>query len=434
VSRDAKEGSDRIMKGRDQTPCPTLWQRGSRSLRLVLRASLLAAALLPARAQAEGEATLAVASWGGAYGQSQEAAYFEPFAKKTGIKVRSETYDGSLAALKPMLATIDVVDVSPAVLNKLCGDGLLEKLDSAMIEAAPDGKSAADDFIAGGLSDCGVASMAWATAIALDRQAFGKNQPSKIGDLLDLKRYPGKRALPKGARYTLELALMADGVEPSTVYSELATPQGADRAFAALDKIKPEIIWWDEAQDPIAWLTQKKASMAAGYSGRIFRAVLGARQRLDILWDGQIYDLDVWAVPKDAKNKDAAKNFIAFASLPGQMAMQSSLIAYGPMRKSAIELVGKHPSIDIAVKPYLPTAPNNFSKALRFDEAWWTEHGTALEARFNTWLQQSSAAADGAPANPSAKSGADKTQKAQPQAKPSPPADAPANPKASDPR
>jgi putative spermidine/putrescine transport system substrate-binding protein len=128
--------------------------------------------------------------------------------------------------------------------------------------------------------------------------------------------------------------------------------------------------------------------MAAGYSGRIFRAAIAARQRVDVLWDGQIYDLDLWAIPKAAANKDDAKRFIAFASEPGQMAAQAALIAYGPMRKSAIALVGKHPSLGIDLKDYLPTAPDNFRKALKFDEAWWNEHGAELATRFQTWRDQ----------------------------------------------
>jgi putative spermidine/putrescine transport system substrate-binding protein len=358
---------------------------------------MLAAGLVsPSGAMAEetaeaGGAPLAIATWGGAYGQSQDVAYFEPFTKKSGITIKSETYDGSLAAIKAKLGSFDVVDLSPAVLDALCREGLLDKTDKSMLEAGPAGQSADEDFLAGGITDCGIASMAWATAIAFDRQAFTKAQPTQIADLLDIKRFPGKRALPKGPRYTLELALLADGVAPEAVYSELGTPQGVDRAFAALDKIKPDILWWDNAQDAVTWLTQKKASMAAGYSGRIFRAALGARQRLDVLWDGQIYDLDLWAIPKDAKNKDAAKRFVAFASTPSQMAAQAALIAYGPMRKSAIDLVGKHPAIDIEVKAYLPTAPDNFRKALQFNEAWWSEHGAELGTRFQAWREQASA-------------------------------------------
>jgi spermidine/putrescine-binding protein len=121
-----------------------------------------------------------------------------------------------------------------ATLGSLCNDGLLEPIEAASLVAAPSGESAEQDFYSGALSSCGVASVAWSTAIAYDRQAFSKAQPAQIADLLDLKRFPGKRALPDSARYTLELALLADGVDPADVYTALATPEGADIKFGLI--------------------------------------------------------------------------------------------------------------------------------------------------------------------------------------------------------
>jgi putative spermidine/putrescine transport system substrate-binding protein len=360
---------------------------GAASRRCALAAAL--AACLSASAGARAEDTLSIATWGGAYSQSQEIAYFEPYAKETGTSISTEIYDGSLAKLKEILGgdapAVDVVDVSAATLGILCNDGLLEPIEASSLGAAPSGESAELDFYSGGLSSCGVASVAWSTAIAYDRQAFTKAQPSQIADLLDNKKFPGKRALPDGARYTLELALLADGVDPADVYTQLATPEGVDRAFKALDKIKSDVYWWDNAQEPITWLLEKKVTMAAGYSGRIFRAAVGDRQRLGVVWDGQVYDLDLWAIPKGTKNKDAAMRFITFATAPARLATQAQLIAYGPMRKSALDLVGKHPVIDVEMKEFLPTAPDNFKKALKFDDAWWSAHGADLQKRFEEW-------------------------------------------------
>lgn len=361
---------------------------GGRTRLVALAIAFTAGIGLAPGASAE-DATLNVATWGGAYGQSQEIALFEPFAKKTGTSVATEIYDGSLAKLKTMIsgrnASVDVVDLSAGTLGILCSDGLLEKIDTSSLSAPPDGQSIEADFLTGGLSACGVASVAWSTAIAFDRKAFGKNQPTKISALLDKARFPGKRALPNTPRYTLELALLADGVLPEDVYHELGTEAGVDRAFAALDKIKKDILFWDNAGQPISWLLEKKVVMAAGYSGRIFRAVVGDRRRLGILWDGQIYDVDAWAIPKSAKNKKEAMRFISFATEPAQLAAQAQLIAYGPMRKSAVQLVGKHPVIGVEMGKFLPTAPDNLKKALQFDEAWWDENGLTLDKRFAEW-------------------------------------------------
>jgi len=360
------------------------------------RAVLLAAAIGVAPGVCAAQSTLSVATWGGAYGQSQEIALFEPFAKETGTVIATETYDGSLAKLKGMIdgsgTPVDVIDVSGGNLSKLCSDGLLETIETASLGAPPDGGSIADDFMDGGLSPCGVASVAWSTAIAYDRQAFRKGEPTEISALLDTARFPGKRALPKNPRYTIELALLADGVPPENVYSELATPEGADRAFAALDKIKDDILFWSKAEQPITWLIEEKVSMAAGYSGRIFRAAVGDHH-IGILWDGQIYDIDAWAIPKTSNNKEEAMRFISFATSPQRLAEQAQLIAYGPMRKSAVALVGKHPIIHVEMQEYLPTAPQNFKKALKFDEAWWTQNGAALTQRFAEWQTQVESAA-----------------------------------------
>lgn len=347
--------------------------------------------------------TLTIATWGGAYGQSQEIAYFKPFTQETGTKIKVVLYDGKLAGIKAKIAgrrsPFDVVDLSASALDALCRDGLLDRIDKASLGPGPDGQSAAEDFLDGALPACGVASVAWSTAIAYDRKALAKAAPTKIADLLDTQHFPGKRALPNGPRYTLELALLADGVAPESVYVELGTPSGLDRAFRALDKIKPDILWWDKAEEPIDWLVEKKAAMAASYSNRLFRAAIG-NKRIAVLWSGQIYDLDLWAIPKRAPNKKLAKQFIAFATEPARLATQAELIAYGPMRKSAVALVGKHPEINVEMKPYLPTTPENFRLALKFDEAWWTEHEGEIGKRFKTWREQTTTA-DGRQEDPS---------------------------------
>jgi putative spermidine/putrescine transport system substrate-binding protein len=361
------------------------------------------AVTISASAGAWADDRLSIVTWGGAYGQAQEIAIFEPFAKETGTKIATEIYDGTLAKIKQMIdgdqSAVDVVDVSAATLGTLCDDGLLEPLEVASLGAAPGGESVEEDFYSGAISTCGVASVAWSMAIVFDRQPLAKNQPTQIADLLDTKKFPGKRALPNSPRYTLELALLADGVDPANVYSELGTPAGVERAFKALDKIKSDVYWWDNPQEPITWLLEKEVVMAAGYSGRIFRAAVGDRQRLGVIWDGQIYDLDLWAIPKSARNKDGAKRFITFATDPARLAAQAQLIAYGPMRKSALALVGKHPVIDVEMKDFLPTAPDNFKKALKFDDAWWSAHNAELTKRFEEWWA-SAAPGQGKPPEP----------------------------------
>ena len=155
--------------------------------------------------------------------------------------------------------------------------------------------------------------------------------------------------------------------------------------------------------------------MAAGYSGRIFRAAVGDRN-VGVLWDGQVYDVDAWAIPKASKNKKEALRFIRFATEPAQLAAQARLTAYGPKRKSALDLVGAHPIINVEMQEFLPTAPANFQKALKFDDAWWGQNGATISQRFSTWVAAVDAAEAAREAARKAKEAAEeeKAEKAAP--------------------
>jgi hypothetical protein len=65
---------------------------------------------------------------------------------------------------------------------------------------------------------------------------------------------------------------------------------------------------------------------------------------------------------------------------------------------------------------FLPTAPANFQKALRFDDAWWDTNGAGLSQRFATWAGEVEAAEAAREAARKAKEAADNetTPKAAP--------------------
>ena len=76
---------------------------------------------------------------------------------------------------------------------------------------------------------------------------------------------------------------------------------------------------------------------------------------------------------------------VAGAVQTGSPAAQAALartIAYGPTNTKALS------QLDPQVLEQLPTSPANSKNALRFDAAFWANHGAALEQRFHTWLLQ----------------------------------------------
>lgn len=352
--------------------------------------TLLLGATATVIASGASAADLTVVSWGGAYTKSQVEAYHKPYTAKTGNTVISEDYNGGLAEIKSQVeagnVTWDLVDVELSDAVRGCDEGLLEPIDPSILPAAPDGTAAADDFLPGTLHECAVANIVWSTIYAYDSSKM-ENGPTTIGDFFDTAAFPGKRGLRKGPKANLELALAADGVPAAEIYDVLSTPEGVDRAFAKLDTIKGDVVWWEAGAQPPQLLADGEVAMTTAYNGRIFNAVAAEDKTFEIVWDSQIYDLDLWVIPKGAPNKDLALDFVAFSTATEQLAAQASYISYGPARASSAPLVGTYATKpDLAMGPQMPTAPENFKTAIQNDFEFWADNADELNERFNAWL------------------------------------------------
>lgn len=332
-------------------------------------------------AQAE---EITVVSFGGALAASQNEAFYKPFQEKTGIRVVSVDADNPAIPLKAQVeagnVTMDVADIEPSDLVRLCDEGALEKLP---LDELP-GAKWSEDYVTGGIYECGVGTVAYSTAIAYDKVKTPGVTSSK--DFFDLKTFPGKRGLRKSAKLTLEMALMADGVEPAKVYEVLGTPEGVDQAFKKLDTIKSDIIWWEAGAQPPQLLADGAVTMTTAYNGRIFNAAISENKPFEVLWDNQILDFNLFVIPKGAPHKDAAWEFIKFATSTEQLAAQTRYISYGPVRKSSNALIGVFKDDKTQMAPHMPTAPDNMKTALTNDIEFWSDYDIELSERFNAWL------------------------------------------------
>jgi len=347
-----------------------------------------ATALVAVSAAAASAGTITVVSWGGAYTKSQVEAYHKPWIAETGNQIVSEDYNGGLAEIKAQVeagnVSWDLVDVELSQAIRGCDEGLLEELDLSMLPDGADGTPAADDFVEGALSDCAVANIVWSTIFAFDSSVTpGVNS---IDDLFDLEAFPGKRGLKKGAKTVLEMALMADGVPASEVYAVLGTDEGVDRAFAKLDTIKDDVVWWESGAQPPQLLADGEVIMTTAYNGRIFNAAIAENKPFEIVWDGQILDFDLWVIPKGAPNKELAMEFIAYSTDTQRLADQASWISYGPARKSSGPLVGLYSDGKTEMGPHMPTAAANMTNAVVSDFEFWADNADELNERFNAWL------------------------------------------------
>ena len=330
-----------------------------------------------------------VMSWGGAYTVSQVEAYHKPFTAETGIKVVSVDADNPATPIKAMVeagnVTVDVADVEYADSIRLCDEGLLEEIDPSILPPAPDGTPATEDFLPGALTDCAVASIVFSTVYAYDTTKFPEG-PTTMADFFDLEKFPGKRGMRKGAKANLEMALMADGVPADEVYALLETDEGVAQAFAMLDKIKDDTVWWEAGAQPPQLLADGEVAMTTAYNGRIFAAQVAEGKPFQIVWDGQVYEYDLFVIPKGAPNLENALEFIKFATDTQRLADQAKWISYGPARKSSGALVGLYQDGKTEMAPHMPTSAENLTNALASSYEFWVDRDSELNERFNAWL------------------------------------------------
>jgi putative spermidine/putrescine transport system substrate-binding protein len=267
--------------------------------------------------------------------------------------------------------TWDVVEVESGDIGRGCQEGLYERLDASALLAP-------QDLLPAAVNECGIGAFVWSTVLAYNADLV-KTAPSSWKAFWDVKTYPGKRGMRKGARYNLEFALMADGVPAADVYKMLATPAGVDRAFRKLDELKPYIQWWEAGSQPPQFLVAGDVVMSTAYNGRIDAAQREGKNLRVVFSAGNIYDIDYWVIPKGAPNKATALEFIQFASSADAQVAYSQEIAYGPTNLKALK------RLEAATLANLPTAPENMKNAVQHNLEFWTDYGDELDRRFAVW-------------------------------------------------
>ena len=341
-----------------------------------LKPIVVAATLLTSLA-AFAQTQITVVNFGGANGNAQKKAYFEPYEKASGNKIVSVEYNGEQAKIKAMVeaknTTWDVVEVESPDVTRGCDEGLFEKLDYSKI-----GNKA--DFLPVAVHECGLGAFVWSTVMAYNADKL-KTAPVTWADFWDTKKFPGKRGMRKGARYNLEFALMADGVAVQDVYKVLGTKEGAERAFKKMTELKSSIQWWEAGAQPPQFLVAGDVVMTTAYNGRIDAAQREGKN-LKITWTGGIYDLDYWVMPKGGKNREAALKYISMAASANEQSEYAKLISYGPTNTKALA------KLDAKTLALLPTSPANSKTALQFNVGFWADQGEALEKRFAAWAAQ----------------------------------------------
>lgn len=321
----------------------------------------------------KGSGEIRVATYGGTMEKVQMKAYFEPFEKISGIKVRA--FPGASAPkVKAMVETgnveWDLAQLSRgSIMNLQKGGDYFEKIDYSMID---DGVSNEYRF------EYGLEMLVWAQVLAYRTDAFKGAVPKGWADFWDTKKFPGDRALfgtSGGGWPEMEFALMAAGVSPDKLY-----PLDIDKALASYEKIKSSVAkWWTSGAIPIQLLTDSEVSMTSVWNGRM-AALQAAGVPGAVSWDQGLAKRDAWGIPKNAKNKLNAMKFVAYSTMAIPQARVSLGIPYGSVNSKSNEYI---PEKRLEV---LPSAPHIRSKLVTYNYDWWIDHREETIKRFNKWL------------------------------------------------
>ncbi|ASY65131.1 ABC transporter, periplasmic spermidine putrescine-binding protein potD (plasmid) [Sinorhizobium sojae CCBAU 05684] len=311
-------------------------------------------------------ADLVFTSWGGTTQDAQKIAWAEKFTEKTGINVLQDgpTDYGKLKAMVEAGAvTWDVVDVEGDYAAQAGKNGLLEKLDFSVID-----KSKLDPRF---VTDYSVGSFYYSFVIGCNKDAV-ESCPKTWADLFDTEKFPGKRAFYKwSAPGVIEAALLADGVPADQLY-----PLDLDRAFKKLDTIKEDIIWWSGGAQSQQLLASAEAPYGSLWNGRM-TALAESGINVETSWEQNITAADSLVVPKGAKNKEAAMQFIALATSADAQADLAKATGYAPINLDSPKLM------DAELAKTLPDAQT--ANQVNADMNYWAENRDAIGERWYAW-------------------------------------------------
>ncbi len=346
--------------------------------RLPVIAGLVASSLAIASA-ANAEGDVVFSSWGGSFQDALREAMLAPAAQKLGLTIKEDTTNGISDVRAQITAGAVAWDITEQALSdcaRLKQEGALESIDYGVVSTDGIPESLVDDQWVGLLT--------YSLVIGWQAEKFGERGPQSWADFWNTEAFPGTRAMFNSVSHALEAALMADGVAPADVNSELQSEGGLDRAFAKLEEIAPDItVWYRGGSQAAQLMADGEIDYIHIGNGRA-EALNADSETVGYTWNQSTTDADCLLVPKGAPNRENAMlvlNEILSAEAQARMAVA---ISYGPVNANAFETGLISP--ELAAKNN--AAPDNMKTQVVIDASFYVENFAELQERFDTLVQQ----------------------------------------------
>lgn len=304
--------------------------------------------------------------FGGDLQKNQDAAWLQPFAAKTGVKI-DQTDSPDMATLKTQQeannVALDVLQIESSTVDANCGTIFQEvQIDRSELNPALD------------TNKCGVPVVKFSYVLAYNAAKFAE-APTSVADFFNTDKFPGARAIRGGSNVgIIESALQADGVAPADIY-----PVDLDKAVAKIETIKDSI----EVKESFAVIQDGLANgefdMALVPNGRAFNASK-ANPDIKVVFAGAVTLYDNLAIPTGAKNTEAAIAFLQYVAKNSTQAALTERFPYG------MGTVGDAPKLDDQAKGFFP---DSFADQLLMQDAgWWGANDAAVNDRLTALFAQ----------------------------------------------
>lgn len=340
-------------------------------------AGALAMAGSSVRAQGTLEDTLTIRTTGGVFEAALKRNFFDPFSKATGVRVIpvAASYGEMMAKSAAMIAAnkVEWDIISPQYTE-------LEKLSALLADLGDCGAmpNVAAQGVPNSCGRYGVLYLTGGQVLTWSTEAFREKRPTRWADLWDQQAFPGPRSMPNtGSPWAnLIVALIADGVEPAKLF-----PLDLDRAFAKLDKLKPNVaVWWRTGnQSQQAWRNNDTV-MGLMWSGTAY-ATKHASVPIAWTYDNAVADFGAWGILRGAPHPNAARAFINFyMTNPEAHAAFSREMGYTTSNLASAGLLSADE------KQELISSPEVLRQIILVDADWLEKNRAPVLDRWNKWL------------------------------------------------
>ncbi|MGI8311999.1 ABC transporter substrate-binding protein [Saccharopolyspora hattusasensis] len=312
---------------------------------------------------------LVYAGYGGSYQDGIKSAMFDPFTQSTGIGVKY-TADANDVTKLISLATAgrsqdDIADAQGPALAQLRASGALEKLDRTVVTHED------------------VVNPSLITEYSIPYYQFSHNifwnasmvsgQMNSWADVWDVRKFPGKRGFQRLPWFTLEIALLADGVAMDRLY-----PLDVDRAFRSLDRIKPNAVFLDNNSLTNAVSTGELVTADLNLS-RV-KTIIKSGVKLEYTWNQAMVDVEQLVVLRGGASRDAAMKAVQYSLEPETQLRIIRTLGYTPTSKAALAQIPAADAKD------LPGTAETVGTSFYLNASWWADNYKTVSTKFQGWL------------------------------------------------